>query len=137
MGLYCPCYADQDCAAIVACFNQCGANNPPCQQNCMSAHPDHISEAFILGDCAAGSCAQECPGVITLDPCSMCLFTSCPAQMNTCLSDPECAALAECALMCAGNQICIFGCGQQHPNGQAKALGALQCMNSSCSAECN
>ncbi len=136
-GLYCTCFSDQDCAALVGCFNACPAADLACQQTCMTAHPDNISLSFILGSCSATSCAAECPGTQVLDPCTNCLFTSCDDAMNNCIADPECSAILQCAQSCAASDsACVIACGMQHPSGQSGAFAVQACANQSCSAEC-
>ena len=136
-ALYCTCYADQDCAALVACFNACPPADLACQQTCMTAHPDNISLSFVLGSCSAGACASECPGTQVLDTCSNCLFTSCDNAMNACISDPECSAILQCAQTCAASDsACVLACGMQHPSGQGPAFAVQACANQACTAEC-
>lgn len=136
---YCACYADTSCATLVSCFNACGPGDMACQQTCMNANPDYISQAFLLGDCAATTCMTECPGVVDLDACPTCLFTSCSQSMNACFANAECQAIALCVInTCTPiTQACALGCAAQHPNGQILAFTALQCLNANCSAQCN
>jgi hypothetical protein len=136
-GLYCACQADADCAALAECVSGCAPGDQACQQACRSAHVDSISQGAILGDCAAKNCAADCPLAQPLNPCLACMFPSCPTEMNQCLADPECTAIIECAEPCMGDQICVFNCAQQHPNGTSAAQDVLSCLNQSCSVECN
>ena len=136
---YCDCYAEQDCAALVGCFNACPPGDQACQQTCMTDHKDSISKSFVLGDCAAMSCATSCPGVTALEPCTECLFTSCAPQMNTCLANPECAAILQCVQATCPPPIsttCALGCANQHPNGQGDAAPLNSCLSQQCSNDC-
>jgi hypothetical protein len=136
---YCACYVEQDCAAIVNCFQTCPTGDMACQQTCMTMHPDSISLAFLLGDCASNDCAAECPGVRALDPCEACLFTSCSTQMNTCLSNPDCTALLQCVHpACAPtySMTCVGNCAALHPGGQTDGLAVYSCLTGSCATAC-
>ena len=135
---YCACYAIEECASLVGCLNGCGPGDDPCLQGCMTAHPESISQSFLLGDCAAQSCAADCPGAEMLEACSTCLFTACADQMNTCLASPDCAAILQCVQQtCAPNdQDCALACGSQHPSGQAAAFAVNSCLGQQCDTEC-
>ena len=136
---YCACYAVEDCAALVACFNLCPPTDTTCQQTCASAHGDSISQAYLLGDCTAGACGPvTCPGVEVLDPCRRCLFENCSSTMNACLANADCLAILMCVQAnCApSDQACALGCAGQFPNGQQQALPLAGCMNNSCGGSC-
>lgn len=127
--LYCACYAEIDCAALVNCISPCDPTDTACQQPCLTAHQDSISKAFLLGDCASGGCAGSCMGVATIPPCPKCLFTKCPNEMNTCLADPDCNDIINCAAACApGDIACGFACANGKPQTATnKALAVQSC----------
>ena len=131
---YCACYADLACGSLVQCSQGC-AGDAACNQGCFTNNQAGISEAALLGDCAATNCAA-CPGTAALEPCTKCLFGACPAVMNKCLANAECAALIACAQDCAGDAICQFGCYTDHPDGQSDADGVSTCVQDSCSGQC-
>jgi len=57
--------------------------------------------------------------------------------MNTCLADPECAAILQCAEACPpGDTPCVLGCGAQHPSAQSAALAVQSCGGTNCQPEC-
>lgn len=128
---YCSCYAKPDCVVLVACLQACPVGDDACQQDCLSqpAAKDYISETFLLGDCASGFCAMECPGVSKAGVCPKCLFTNCAPQMNECLNDADCAEILKCALACPqGDLACAFGCAQGKPmDSTNKAVAVQQC----------
>lgn len=128
--LYCACYAEADCAALVACISPCDPADTVCQQPCLTDHKDSISKAFLLGDCAAGSCSGSCMGVAAIPPCPKCLFTMCPAEMNNCLSDPDCNDIIQCAGNCApGDLQCGLACANGKPQtATTKALAVQSCV---------
>ena len=134
--LYCGCYANQDCVVLIACLQACAANDTTCQQKCF-AQPsamDHISEAFLLGDCSAMPCMAECPGVTSAGACERCLFKQCPTEMNTCLSDADCYAILNCAIKCPPNDFnCAFACGNGKPQSAVDKALKVQ----ACSADAN
>jgi len=145
---YCACYGDQDCVILIACEQACIVDNPDdamAQQACQLAQcasaagaKDHISETFLLGDCAAVSCGAECPGVTALTSCTTCLFTTCDSQMNECLTNADCVDILTCAQACAPgpNQLtCLSGCENQHPNNDPWG-GVKSCLIASCYTDC-
>lgn len=125
--LYCACYATDDCPALVSCLEPCDPADMECVQACLSAHPDSIATAFLLGDCAAVPCSDVCTGVVEQQPCPECLFTMCPAEMNACLSDPDCYAIINCATGCAPNDFnCALMCTNGKPNDSINKAVAVQ-----------
>ena len=135
---YCACYASADCAALVDCFQDCAPGDAACQQACMSAHEPSISTAFLLGECTATPCAEECPGVGQVTPCLSCLFTSCSDQMNACLADAECYEIVTCAVACPGGDFnCALGCTSGKSSAAVnKAFGVQGCMQQNCDSMC-
>jgi hypothetical protein len=134
---YCSCYGNLDCSALFECWKTCSPGDTACAQSCESAHQDGISSAFLLSDCAASSCATDCPGTEALPACQKCLFESCDVQMNACVANPECTALFTCAKACNGDMTCVQQCATDHPNGVQDATKVNTCAKVSCTSVCN
>jgi hypothetical protein len=138
---YCDCFNNPDCVALVQCLQGCTPGDAACQQTCFTDNQNGISDSVLLADCVEPNCngPTECNGSgQALGPCEECLFTSCPAEMNTCLANAECYALITCAQACPpGDQACINNCGLMHTGGINDAQGVLNCANNACAAVCN
>jgi hypothetical protein len=130
--LYCTCYDNASCGALVACAQGCAAGDTDCAQSCLSNNQSGISDALLLGNCAATSCAQACPAATTLGACEACAFENCPSQMNTCLADAECTALIQCVQECNGDDLCNYGCVLDHGDGQQAAEAVQSCVAQPC-----
>jgi hypothetical protein len=134
---YCGCYGNASCDQLSLCFSQCAMGDMNCYQSCETMYPDGISSFFLLDNCTAGACQAECPGSVALTACEVCLFTSCDTEMNTCLANPECAALIACVAQCAPqNMSCPTVCVAQHPGGTTDASAVRQCTSANCSSSC-
>ncbi len=134
---YCACQGDAGCVALIQCSRKCPLGDTACAQTCLSANPGAVSEALLLDDCAARSCAVACPGTAQLTSCQICLFKGCAPAMNTCLASAECAALLQCAQACvSGDLACAVGCADQHPGGVEDVEAVQSCSGGPCSAEC-
>ena len=132
-ALYCTCYDNPACGALVACAQTCAPGDTGCAQNCLTQNQAGISDALLLGNCAAGGCAADCPTATVLSPCESCAFTNCEQQMNTCLANAECTALIECVQGCSdGDDICLAGCAIEHGDGQNDAEAVQNCVASPC-----
>jgi len=132
---YCTCYENDECLALIQCTGACSTD--ACQEMCFSAHPDGISDLYLLTDCAATGCDSECPGNTPVDPCSKCIFEDCSSEMNTCLGDPECLALYKCLSSCGnGDLICQKGCYAAHGGAVAELQAVLDCSAASCPGLC-
>lgn len=136
-ALYCACYDNATCGALVACTQGCAAGDDGCAQACLTNNQAGISAAALVSDCAATSC-PSCPGVAALGPCEKCLFTSCSAQMNKCLANEECGALIQCAQDCApGDDTCLAFCAFEHSGGTDDGQAVSDCLGASCGGQCN
>jgi len=132
---YCTCYENDECLALIECVDACSSD--ACQQACFSAHPNGISDLYLLTDCAATSCDSECPGNAVVDPCTKCIFEDCSSEMNACLADPECLELYTCLSDCGDvDLICQKGCYAAHGGAVAELQAVLQCSATSCPGPC-
>ena len=138
---YCACFNNAECVALVTgCLQNCMPGDDACSQDCLSQHPDGISDALLLGDCTAASCPVECPGAgEELTPCVECLLTSCSTEMNTCFADPDCLALVTCAQNCPqDDQVCLQTCAMNNPGGIGEAQAVFGCADDQCNmGQCN
>jgi hypothetical protein len=136
---YCTCFNDQYCAAMVLCLNGCQVGDSTCTQNCATQNKTGISNAFLVGDCAATNCTTngDCPaGSTALGPCEKCLFTKCDMQMNDCIADADCGSFAQCVLTCGVMPSCFTSCGMMYPAGATKAQPVQQCQSAQCMSTC-
>jgi hypothetical protein len=133
---YCTCYNNPDCPTLVACVQKCNAGDQKCLQTCLTASPNGISDAFLVGNCSAGSCAAQCPAATKSTPCEACLFQQCPAAMNKCLSNAECTNLVQCASACNGDQGCQLDCFLKYSGGANDAMPVQNCSQGMCAAQC-
>lgn len=136
---YCTCFQNSECGALAFCLQNCSVNDQACIQTCLGMHPTGISDAFLVANCTAASCDMECPGANALGPCEQCLFTSCSSEMNTCLANPDCYAIIDCAQqqMCAPSDIqCVSACAAGHQAGVQDATAVAMCGQNNCTADC-
>ncbi|MCA9624231.1 MAG: hypothetical protein KC731_34640, partial [Myxococcales bacterium] len=135
---YCECYGNVDCGLYASCALECMPNDADCLQACNTAHPDGITDAVLLNDCAAKSCPTECAAfpLYDLTPCQICLYESCEPAMNACLAIPDCAALLFCLADCMGDGTCETGCYGTYPGGFDAVVPVGTCSMQSCTAEC-
>jgi hypothetical protein len=135
--LYCTCYGNPQCGALITCLDPCSPDDESCLQECLTAHRTGISDAFLLSDCGARGCATPCPGSEAATACEVCLFTSCADDMNRCLANSECSALIQCIADCtSGDDACSQRCALQHAAGIADAQEVGDCSSASCGAQC-
>ena len=135
---YCECYGNPECGALVACFDACVPFDQPCYQNCMTTHQAGISDAFLVGDCAATSCTAACPAAQPQKPCAKCLYTHCETPTNACLASKDCSALVQCIQNCGANDpICQQLCQGQYPLGVPALQNLTTCLGQFCDTECN
>jgi len=136
-AVYCNCLSNAQCGALVQCFGQCMMGDQACNQACLTAHEDGISDAYVLGDCSGTVCMGSCKGGNSLKPCGLCLFTKCEPVMNQCLANPDCTALIQCLQACDGSDpTCPSTCAAQFPGGTTDAQAVGTCKNQSCASEC-
>jgi hypothetical protein len=132
---YCDCFQNDACVSLAQCAITCIPGDLDCYQPCWTASPNGISDAALLTHCAGTVCAASCPGFAPLDPCQQCLYSSCDAEMNACMSNPDCTALLLCLDACTAPG-CENQCYNAHPGGLADAGPVGTCLQSSCAAPC-
>jgi hypothetical protein len=54
------CEEDQDCTALLQCYDGCGENDEDCWIQCEEQHETGANIYFAFLDCLAASCAQPC-----------------------------------------------------------------------------
>jgi hypothetical protein len=110
-----------------------------CVQTCLSTYPDGISDAVLVGGCAADPCGPSCPMAgDDLSPCEECLYTSCSDEMNACLSNPECTLLWQCFGGCAQfDLVCQQSCYDMHGGGVMDLQAVFMCADPACGDLCN
>lgn len=134
----CACLGNAACQELLGCY--AGGSGEPWLQYCNTQTPSGISDAALLLNCVAQSCASasECasPGQF-LSPCSECLFRNCPAEMNACLSIVDCADYVTCAKACnASDEACRNQCVQNYPDGADLAAPLSACATPVCAEAC-
>ena len=130
-ALYCTCFDNASCGSLVACSQACAPGDTACGQACFTNNQAGISNAALVGDCAATQC-PACTGSAALGPCEKCLFTSCSAQMNKCLANADCNGLIQC-VQDGGD---AFGCAFEYPDGTDDAQAVSDCLDNNCSGQC-
>lgn len=135
---YCGCYNNPTCGTLLECLQACGPNNPSCSTDCAANNANGIADAYLVGDCAATTCAGSCPGTGTdISPCEECLYAQCENEMNTCVSQTDCAELLQCVAACPqGDSQCQNGCAFQNPFAVTDATAVGDCSKAHCAAEC-
>ncbi|XXX77738.1 hypothetical protein WMF30_03050 [Sorangium sp. So ce134] len=134
---YCACQRSAECAALGNCLLGCAPGEEPCQQTCMTAHREGISDVSLEGGCAAERCGVQCPSRASLSPCESCRYARCAAEMNACVADPSCRALVACTDACAaGDADCRETCAMAHESGAPAAAEVRACEGAQCTAEC-
>jgi hypothetical protein len=135
--VYCTCYANAACGNLMACAAECGSGDMGCHQDCLTNNADGISDALLLGDCAATTCDASCSFGTALGPCRTCLFSECKTAMNACFANPECTALIQCFQECSpGDMGCGQNCLAEHADGAVDAEAVRVCRQESCSRPC-
>ncbi|WP_437928142.1 hypothetical protein WMF37_02515 [Sorangium sp. So ce291] len=87
------------------------------------------------GGGAGGEAGYACASLG--DPCSTCLSLRCQDSFCTCQENPECAALANCFLICAaGDEPCQQTCLTAHAAGISDSFLEGGCASELCSAQC-
>jgi hypothetical protein len=133
---YCNCHGNSDCIQLALCFQQCTVGDQTCYQTCDTAHPNGISDFYLVEGCGAGACNSQCAGAVALTACQTCTFINCSADSNACLADAGCHAIEDCISMCqtdACRQACFTG---HSATSQNKALTLDQCALSMCPSSC-
>jgi hypothetical protein len=135
--VWCACVDDPECGALFACSDACGTDEA-CRQACLAEHPDGISDVVLVSGCAAESCPDECPQTGDgLSDCEECLYTSCDAVMNTCLSQPACLGLFQCLTGCPDLDLsCQQGCYASFGDGAESLEAVLVCAQGECPDVC-
>src|SRR5262249_9222070 len=133
--VYCNCYHDPECVALGQCTAKCNPSDNACNQPCWTAHPSAIAKAALLANCAGTSCPAPCPGYKPIGACLICLNTNCAAEMNACVSNPDCSNLLTCLGACT-TLSCQNNCYQQFPKGAAGAGPVGTCTQAHCAAAC-
>ncbi|WP_437958498.1 hypothetical protein WME76_01790 [Sorangium sp. So ce119] len=71
------------------------------------------------------------------DPCTTCLSLRCQESYCACQQSPECAALANCFLMCAaGDEVCEQTCLTAHEAGISDSFLEGVCASELCRVQC-
>ena len=133
---FCNCGANADCPQLAECQLGC-ADDAACIQDCWTSYSDGIADGALLLQCGALNCSNECPGLQPLGDCEVCLLETCPSAMNTCLGNPECAALLGCVVECGGDNNCSTQCYFDHGGGINDAGPVGECASNSCATSCN
>lgn len=131
--LYCGCLADSDCTLLAVCVG--GAGTQAERHECYAAHPDSISHAALLTNCLGTSCEAYCPEHDALPPCLLCMFESCPTEMNACLASTPCAAVLDCVGDCA-DPTCVQACLAEPPVEPVGLQEVVDCQAAACMQAC-
>ncbi len=133
---WCDCTGNAECLAFFACTNPCGSDE--CIEACYAEHPDGLSDAFLVLDCAEEQCPAQCPGVGEVPNCTECLFLNCEDETVACLIDPDCLDLYGCLSGCGPIDLeCQATCYDTYPDAISTLQDLLECSEQECSAVCN
>ena len=128
------CEADSDCAAVLACVDNCSPNDQDCQGACLQSAGFNmplvqlgfcVQQAGCLdggpgpgpepddcgdGECGPGenadNCPQDCAGAADpTNPLLVCAKEECGQQYQACLEDNGCANILNCIEDCPINQL--------------------------------
>ena len=135
--VWCDCTEDMECGALFTCWSSC--MDETCTQACLQQYPNAISKAILVTNCASGPCAMACPqSGEPLEPCGECLYTSCDAEMNACLSNPDCSGLWACFIDCGQFDLtCQQDCYAAFPTGAEPLEDVFGCADMECQMVCN
>ncbi|WP_437781201.1 hypothetical protein [Sorangium sp. So ce1097] len=93
------------------------------------------ASAATSGGGAGGGPAYACASLG--DPCTTCLSLRCQESYCACQQSPECAALANCLLICdAGDRICEQTCLTVHDEGISERFLEGGCASDLCNVQC-
>lgn len=132
---YCDCFNNGSCVLLAQCVAGCEIGDVVCNQACWTQYPEGISDGAILTHCAGTTCMSDCGAYVPLTECQQCLYTECPQEMNTCVSNPECSALLACLDACE-NPGCENTCYTVHPDGLADSGPVGECAQDACLQAC-
>ena len=91
-------------------------------------------------DVTTSTCTLTLP--TGLPACDTCLGANCCSEDVTCGNDQECAAAIDCINQCfptdggSPDQTCLDACSTQYPNGYTELANLEQCMQTSCTTDC-
>jgi hypothetical protein len=133
---YCNCYENAECFALFDCTGSCGGDST-CEEGCLAAHQDGISDAILLSDCAGTTCNSSCGWGDDVDPCTECILSDCEQPMNACVADPECLVLFNCLSSCGPVDLtCQQSCYDAHGAGVPTLQALLECSVVECDGSC-
>jgi len=91
-------------------------------------------------DVTTSTCTLTLP--TGMPSCDSCLGANCCSEDVTCGNDQDCIAFIDCVNACfpsdggAPDQTCVDACSTQYPNGSTELGDLEQCMQTSCSTDC-
>ncbi len=132
---YCDCFNNGSCVLLAQCTAGCDIGDAACNQACWTQYPEGISDGAVLTHCAGTTCMADCGAYVPLTDCQQCLYTECPLEMNTCVSNPECSALLACLDACE-DPGCENTCYAVHPDGLADSGPVGECAQDACLQAC-
>ncbi len=135
---WCNCVGNPDCSALFQCFQGCSMD-PDCSQGCLQQFPNGISDAVLITDCAADPCGDFCPNAgDPISECEECLYNGCTAEMNACVSQPDCTGLWQCIGNCPQFDLtCQQDCYASFPTGAEPLEDLFACGEPACGDVCN
>jgi hypothetical protein len=81
-------------------------------------------------------CQQPfCPDGVVAQCCN-CMQLKCNPAFQACRCSEDCRELEECLRLCAGNDVCVGGCYDDHPEGTPLFAAFVECGEGSCYDEC-
>jgi len=134
--LLCNCNNNPACRPLETCLRGCGTT-AGCDQGCMTADKDGISDLLLLMHCGAEQCSSDCSS-LSKPPseCNLCLLNDCPGQFNSCYAEASCVAIIECVRNCT-DDACQMDCKSKDLTGKSLYEALMACATVQCPLVCN
>jgi hypothetical protein len=129
------------CGGTSATFDGCSSSGKPKMKGCDDETMAYLKCVQGGGGTKDGGTSTDsgtttggkCDQVETGDPtCDACMDSKCCGEETACVDEPTCLDFFDCI----GNGGTETSCKTQYPAGYTAALGVSQCMQTSCSAQC-
>lgn len=134
------CADDPECQAYKNCLKACDPKMPlPCKDKCDQSNPKGIANYAPRIACLSVFCAdQDSCSDVPEDPCVKCVGDQCGKPYVNVHADPEGYLLAQCTTLCdSSDMACFQACFTKYPDAFPLLETYVNCVATSCNAECN
>jgi len=133
------CLADSECSKVQDCAMGCSCGDDDCMLGCAQSSTSPLAQP--VATCVASEChvaARLLKSAATIDCAESacpkgcaCSMDKCGDAVNSCLADPECSKVQDCAMGCGcGDDDCMVSCAQSSSSPLAEPVAT--CVASNC-----